>query len=335
MQPADDNDCIRQQVAGALYNAHSDYLEYMVKIQRSYRSAYYSKCLSITPRLTIEAVYNQQPEYHYTLFYYDQSGNLVKTIPPAGVQPLDESPAGEEKMQRVKSFRLADKDYCYEYGDAPAMDGSSKIAVADNTLIQQGYLPFTLEAFLNFNTLSGKQTIITKQSVNPSDNKTDGYKLYLNNGRLTLDYAAHGTEQWIQTLNKIIPYTRPPPFNTLPPVDIRTKVEVTVPRNLYRSCTTEITSDLAGLITAGQWNYIAIQNTGERNNPLRIYINGNLVSSRLIADDYNYIPAGSPVLTAADIAAGTIEFDFAFRSVTVPLNVNNSNPADFIIGATC
>lgn len=28
-------------------------------------------------------------EYHYTLYYYDQSGSLVKTIPPAGVQPLD------------------------------------------------------------------------------------------------------------------------------------------------------------------------------------------------------------------------------------------------------
>ena len=24
-------------------------------------------------------------EYHYTLYYYDQAGNLVKTVPPAGV----------------------------------------------------------------------------------------------------------------------------------------------------------------------------------------------------------------------------------------------------------
>ncbi|WP_209329153.1 hypothetical protein [Lunatimonas salinarum] len=29
-------------------------------------------------------------EYHYTLYYYDQAGNLVQTIPPAGVQPLSE-----------------------------------------------------------------------------------------------------------------------------------------------------------------------------------------------------------------------------------------------------
>ena len=27
-------------------------------------------------------------EYHYTLYYYDQSGNLVRTVPPAGVKPF-------------------------------------------------------------------------------------------------------------------------------------------------------------------------------------------------------------------------------------------------------
>lgn len=28
-------------------------------------------------------------EYHYTLYYYDQAGNLEQTVPPAGVMPLD------------------------------------------------------------------------------------------------------------------------------------------------------------------------------------------------------------------------------------------------------
>jgi hypothetical protein len=26
-----------------------------------------------------------QSEFHYTLYYYDQAGNLVKTVPPAGI----------------------------------------------------------------------------------------------------------------------------------------------------------------------------------------------------------------------------------------------------------
>ncbi len=33
--------------------------------------------------------YSYKPtEYHYTLYYYDQAGNLVQTVPPAGVKPL-------------------------------------------------------------------------------------------------------------------------------------------------------------------------------------------------------------------------------------------------------
>jgi len=333
LQPRNDNSCINQQVSTALANAHSDYLEYIEKIKRDYRNAYHTKCLSITPRLMIEAAYNQPQEYHYTLFYYDQSGNLVKTIPPAGVQPLDEGSGSATKMQRVKNYRLADKDYCYEYGDAPAMNGNASITVADNPLIQQNALPFTLEAFVNFNSLSGNQILLTKQSVNPADNRIDGYKVYLNSGRLMVDYAAHGAEQWIQTLSKIVPYRRPAPFNTLPTVNVHTKVEVAVPRNLYRSCTAQITSDINGLLNSGQWVYIAMQNTGDRDNPVSIYINGNLVSSRLITDNFNYTPDTSPALSAADTAAGTMEYSFKYKAVTVPLNVSNNSPANLVIGA--
>jgi RHS repeat-associated protein len=31
----------------------------------------------------------QEREYHYTLYYYDQAGNLTRTVPPAAVEPLD------------------------------------------------------------------------------------------------------------------------------------------------------------------------------------------------------------------------------------------------------
>ncbi len=36
-------------------------------------------------------------EYHYTLYYYDQSGNLVQTVPPAGVNPLDNAQVAQVK----------------------------------------------------------------------------------------------------------------------------------------------------------------------------------------------------------------------------------------------
>lgn len=329
----DDNSCISQQISVALGNAHSDYLDYIETLRRDYRDAYYTKCLGITPGLTLEAVYNQPLEYHYTLYYYDQSGNLVKTIPPAGVQPVDEDADGAARMLRIKNFRLADKDYCYEYGDAPAMNGTASITVADNPVIQQKSLPFTMEAFMNFSSLSGSQIILTKQAQNTIDNKIDGYKIYLSNGRLMVDMAAHGQELWIQTLNKITPFVWPAPYNTQPMVPIRSKVQVQVPRMLYRSLTAQITSDIGGLIQAGDWVYIAVQNTGDWNNPINIYINGNLVNSQLTTNSYDYTPSNSPPLTPADIAAGTNEFSFAYNATIVPLSVSNTNAANLVVGA--
>lgn len=42
---------------------------------------------------TLRCTYTKS-EYHYTLYYYDQAGNLVQTVPPKGVHPLDtEGPA--------------------------------------------------------------------------------------------------------------------------------------------------------------------------------------------------------------------------------------------------
>ncbi len=51
-----------------------------------YSNAYRSKCME---NITEGFTYTYQPkEYHYTLFYYDQSGKLVQSVPPEGVKPL-------------------------------------------------------------------------------------------------------------------------------------------------------------------------------------------------------------------------------------------------------
>jgi len=48
----------------------------------SYREKGYSE--KVAGSFTVS--YSNQ-EYHYTIYYYDQAGNLVKTIPPKGVRP--------------------------------------------------------------------------------------------------------------------------------------------------------------------------------------------------------------------------------------------------------
>lgn len=257
----DKNSCINEQVSIAAGNAHRDYLEYIVELKRDYRDAYYTKCLSITPQLKLEAIYNQPLEYHYTLYYYDQAGNLVKTIPPAGVQPVDAGTSGAARMQRVANYRLADKDYCYEYGDAAFLNGSSIIKVPQNAIVQHNTSPFTVEGFINFNTLAGKQILMTQVSDH-GDGTIDGYQIYLENGRLQVKMWAHGEELWMQTLSKTVQYTYPYPYSsTMPPVIIRKKILVPVTRSVYRSVQAQITSDISGLISTGQWAHIVVQNT--------------------------------------------------------------------------
>ncbi|KYP14059.1 MAG: hypothetical protein A1D16_08915, partial [Flavihumibacter sp. CACIAM 22H1] len=50
-----------------------------------FRKAYWDLALAVTEQFRDTSAVK---EYHYTLYYYDQSGNLVKTVPPAGVQPI-------------------------------------------------------------------------------------------------------------------------------------------------------------------------------------------------------------------------------------------------------
>ncbi|SHN16273.1 RHS repeat domain-containing protein [Chitinophaga sp. CF418] len=61
-----------------LYNAYRD------SLLGSFGQDYINTGLLAANREVFTVSYNTS-EYHYTLFYYDQAGNLVKTVPPAGV----------------------------------------------------------------------------------------------------------------------------------------------------------------------------------------------------------------------------------------------------------
>lgn len=66
--------------------------EALATFGRSAEQAHYGNCLG--PELKESFGYQAVPgEYHFTLKYYDQAGNLVQTVPPAGVRPLNDSDA--------------------------------------------------------------------------------------------------------------------------------------------------------------------------------------------------------------------------------------------------
>ena len=62
-----------------LFNAYVD------SLTGDFEQRYNNTCLQAYKYESF-TVTHAESEYHYTLYYYDQAGNLVKTIPPAGVQ---------------------------------------------------------------------------------------------------------------------------------------------------------------------------------------------------------------------------------------------------------
>ncbi|MDP4265265.1 MAG: RHS repeat-associated core domain-containing protein [Bacteroidota bacterium] len=66
--------------------ATEQYNVYLQHQKDDFDKKYQDKCLSAASLETF-TVTSEVAEYHYTLYYYDQAGNLVKTVPPAGVQP--------------------------------------------------------------------------------------------------------------------------------------------------------------------------------------------------------------------------------------------------------
>jgi RHS repeat-associated protein len=70
--------------AGSKLKAIIQYDYMKRKAMDDFRAAYIDKCVAATETFTV----NYAPkEYHYTLYYYDRAGNLVKTVPPKGVIP--------------------------------------------------------------------------------------------------------------------------------------------------------------------------------------------------------------------------------------------------------
>jgi len=84
-EPVDTLPC-RQVQTQALFMAQLMFEKIKDSVSARFDSLYMAKCLGAQ---SIEQFYaNYIPlEYHYTLYYYDQAGNLVKTLPPAAVKP--------------------------------------------------------------------------------------------------------------------------------------------------------------------------------------------------------------------------------------------------------
>ncbi len=85
--PEEDDGCEQGLLATIDLNAHSLYEQYLDTLVRDIRARYDSTCMTVLEQFRMTFPNN---EHHFTLYYYDQAGSLVRTVPPAGVE-VDES----------------------------------------------------------------------------------------------------------------------------------------------------------------------------------------------------------------------------------------------------
>ncbi|HWY98808.1 MAG TPA: kelch repeat-containing protein [Bacteroidia bacterium] len=84
----DTNSCYTQLMTEAQYNATASYNTYIDSVQSAFQTNYISHCMQVGDSFKMLEPYD---DYHFTLYYYDQAGNLVKTVPPQGVHPITSS----------------------------------------------------------------------------------------------------------------------------------------------------------------------------------------------------------------------------------------------------
>lgn len=68
-------------------NAEIRYREYIRKTTEDFHKAYMNKCMGALETFTMQYPIR---DYHYTLYFYDQAGSLVRTVPPAGVKIISD-----------------------------------------------------------------------------------------------------------------------------------------------------------------------------------------------------------------------------------------------------
>ena len=92
--------CMFNLIDGAVEGGKRQYDQYIDSVRKDFKNRYIAVCSGV--KATGDYSTSVQ-NYHYTLYYYDQAGSLVRTIPPAGVKLID-SP---EQLEYIRKARDA------------------------------------------------------------------------------------------------------------------------------------------------------------------------------------------------------------------------------------
>ncbi|PCI98236.1 MAG: hypothetical protein COB15_06210 [Flavobacteriales bacterium] len=101
------DDCGLEELQLQAYYSNSTYAFAIEALKAEFLENYIAHCLGVQPVLSnahfseaLSVSYTDK-EYHYTLYYYDQSGNLVQTVPPQGVAQVPDAQLPAVKANRA------------------------------------------------------------------------------------------------------------------------------------------------------------------------------------------------------------------------------------------
>ncbi|MEO3404972.1 RHS repeat-associated core domain-containing protein [Mucilaginibacter sp. CAU 1740] len=88
---------MKSQISTAAANAQNDYQDYINTQKELFRANYISTCASAQAGVDLTT---PKQNYHFTLYYYDQAENLIRTIPPEGVSLLSDDQIAKVQQAR-------------------------------------------------------------------------------------------------------------------------------------------------------------------------------------------------------------------------------------------
>lgn len=182
VQP-DPYSCMMENIDDAVAVGNTLYSEYIEEVRRQFRKDYIAYCGAEKPKFQLTS---SRQNYHFTLYYYDQAGNLVRTIPPEGVHPLDDSQLGQVVAVRGQ------KDFTCTY-TGPLQNTDKTLSLQEMSTLLQSSANSAIEMWLYNPAVGSSQMLATSSDKKYLVNVCiDGRYAHLD--IYTMQSAADGSE---------------------------------------------------------------------------------------------------------------------------------------------
>ncbi len=128
--PDDDLACQQEGVDEANYEAQTAFNNSIQVAAQAFLNTYVSACFTNINE-SFRVTYDER-EYHYTLYYYDQAGNLVRTVPPKGVYRILNTSLYSGNTNLVNQARVSGTGFLYPGHSIDTQTGGTVLGSANN-----------------------------------------------------------------------------------------------------------------------------------------------------------------------------------------------------------